>query len=193
MPLPHGPLVNRRQALGGAATALALAGWAPAVQAQERAAPPEVLKELPGARMQGGGRLRFFGMHLYDIWLFTGAQKAAANWAAVPLALEIEYARAFDGDSIAERSLKEMRRQAEINDEDGGRWTGAMQVLFPDVRAGDRLTGVQRPGQAARFYFNGQYRGEVAEALFTRLFFGIWLSARSGEPLLREALLGSTP
>jgi hypothetical protein len=192
MPAPAHPGLNRRQTLiAGAAAAAAV--WTPAAQAQDRPAPPEVLRELPGARMQGGGRLRYFGIHLYDIWLFTAAQRAGANWAAVPLALDIEYGRAFDGDSIAERSLKEMRRQAEIGDEDAGRWTGAMQVIFPDVRAGDRLTGVQRPGQAARFYFNGQYRGEVAEATFTRLFFGIWLSARSGEPLLREALLGSTP
>lgn len=161
--------------------------------AQQRDAPAEVLAEIAGARMQGGGRLRYFGLHLYDIRLFTGARRAGADWAAVPLALEIEYGRAFDGDSIAERSLEEMRRQAEISNAIGGRWLGAMKVLFPDVRAGDRITGVQRPGEAARFFFNGQLRGEVRDAEFTRLFFGIWLSARTSEPALRDALLGSTP
>jgi Chalcone isomerase-like len=68
-----------------------------------------------------------------------------------------------------------------------------MTQLFPDVRGGDRLTGVQRPGQAARFFLNGVLRGEVPDADFTRLFFGIWLSPRTSEPRLRAQLLGGTP
>ena len=64
-----------------------------------------------------------------------------------------------------------------------------MAALFPDVKAGDRLTGVQQPGRAARFFFNGQFRGEVVDAEFTRLFFGIWLSPRTSEPALRAQLL----
>ena len=65
-----------------------------------------------------------------------------------------------------------------------------MQQIFPDVKAGDRLTGVQRPGEATRFFVNGQAGGEVRDAEFTRLFFGIWLSPRTSQPQLREALLG---
>lgn len=158
-----------------------------------REAPPEVVAEIPGARMQGGGRFRYFGFHVYDIRLFTGERPARGDWAGVPLALDIEYGRAFDGASIAERSLDEMRRQAEIASAPGGRWLDAMKRLFPDVQAGDRITGVQRPGEAARFFHNGAFRGDVRDAEFTRLFFGIWLSARTSEPALREALLGSKP
>jgi hypothetical protein len=66
-----------------------------------------------------------------------------------------------------------------------------MRRIFPDVQAGDRLTGVQRPGEGARFFFNGQPRGELLEAEFARLFFGIWLSPRSAQPNLRQQLLGS--
>ena len=40
------------------------------------------------------------------------------------------------------------------------------------------------------FFLNGQPRGDAPEAEFARLFFGIWLSPRSSEPALREALLG---
>jgi hypothetical protein len=43
----------------------------------------------------------------------------------------------------------------------------------------------------ARFWLNGQPRGELRDAEFTRLFFGIWLSPRTSQPRLREALLGS--
>ena len=50
--------------------------------------------------------------------------------------------------------------------------------------------GGHRPGEAARFYFNGKLRGEVREADFARRVFGIWLSPQTSEPKLRLALLG---
>jgi Chalcone isomerase-like len=180
----------RRQALRALATLGALA-VAPALRAQE-VLPPEVSSELPGARRQGNGRLRFFGLHVYDIRLWTPARALAADWATSPLALEIEYARTLYGKLIAERSLDEMRRQGEISPAQGERWLAQMTALFPDVKEGDRLTGVQVPGVAARFFVNGALKGEVRDAAFTRLFFGIWLSPRSSEPALREALLGAS-
>ena len=68
-----------------------------------------------------------------------------------------------------------------------------MKQLFPDVQAGDRITGVHRPGVGARFHVNGRLAGEVRDADFARLFFAIWLSPRTSEPQLRAALLGSVP
>jgi len=157
------------------------------------APPPEVAAELPGARAHGQGQLRFLGLRIYDIRLWAEERVQAADWPARPLALEIEYARELDGRAIAERSLKEMRRQTDIAAEAGARWLAAMQDIFPDVRAGDRITGVQRPGQGARFFANGRPSGELRDAEFARLFFGIWLSPRTSEPALREALLGPGP
>jgi hypothetical protein len=157
-----------------------------------RPAPREVAEELPAARLQGSGRMRFMGLRIYEVHLFMAAQAAAADWASAPLALEIEYARGLDGGQIAARSLEEMRRQAEIDAARGERWLAEMRRLFPSVKSGDRLTGVQRPGESARFFFNGGFQGEVRDAEFARLFFGIWLSPRTSEPALRASLLGST-
>jgi len=155
------------------------------------APPPEVAAELPGARAQGAGQMRFFGLRVYDVRLWAGEPASATNWAALPLALEIEYARELQGGAIAERSLKEMRRQAEIAADTGALWLAEMTRIFPDVRAGDRITGVHRPGAGARFFVNGRLQGDLADADFARLFFGIWLSPRTSEPALRAALLGS--
>ena len=63
--------------------------------------------------------------------------------------------------------------------------------MFPNVKKGDRLLGVQQPGQGAAFWFNGQLRGDIRDAEFARLFFGIWLSPRSSELAMRQALLGT--
>ena len=156
------------------------------------APPPEVATELPGARPQGEGQMRFFGLRVYDVRLWAGEPPSAASWPALPLALEIEYARDLQGAAIAERSLKEMQRQREIAADTGARWLAEMTRLFPDVRAGDRVTGVHRPGTGARFFVNGRLQGELLDADFARLFFGIWLSPRTSEPALRAALLGAS-
>ncbi|MBC7728308.1 MAG: chalcone isomerase family protein, partial [Microbacteriaceae bacterium] len=153
------------------------------------ATPPELTSELPGARWRGTGVLRFLGLHIYDAQLWS-AQAIAGDGAAQSLALVLVYARQLVGEQIASRSLKEMSRISRVDDEQSARWLKAMTQLFPDVRDGDRLTGVQRPGVATRFFLNGQFRGELADAEFTRLFFGIWLSPRTSEPRLREQLLG---
>jgi hypothetical protein len=177
----------RRAAIALLAAAACPAAWS--------LAPPAALSAaLPGARLQGSGRMRVFGLQVYDIRLWAGATEVTAtDWARVPLALEIEYARALDGRKIAERSLAEMRRQAEIDAATGARWLAEMSTLFPDVHAGDRLAGVQHPGEGASFFFNERPHGEVRDAEFARLFFGIWLSRRTSEPALREALLGPAP
>ena len=205
MKLPRRP--PRRWLLQlGAAAALAAAGLRP-VAAQPAApttpatppattpaspppaTPPELTSELPGARWRGTGVLRFLGLHIYDAQLWS-AQAVSGDGAAQPLALVLVYARQLVGEQIASRSLKEMSRLGRVDDEQSARWLKAMTQLFPDVRDGDRLTGVQRPGVATRFFLNGQFRGELANAEFTRLFFGIWLSPRTSEPRLREQLLG---
>lgn len=161
---------------------------APAFVASANTMPPELADELPGARVLGSGRLRFMGLRVYDARLWAPAP--ADDPLAAPLALEIQYARALVGRLIAERSLEEMKRQGPIDDATGTRWLAEMKTLFPDVAAGDRLTGVHLPGEAARFFLNGRRLGEVRDAEFARRFFGIWLHARTSEPGLRDALLG---
>lgn len=176
--------LDRRTAIA----ALALAGWAPL--RAEGAAPPELRRTWPEARLGGQGRLRFFGLHVYDIRLWSPAALQPGRWHEAPLALEIRYARDLVGRLIAERSVQEMQRQAVLPAARAAAWRAEMERLFPDVREGDRLTGIYLPGEAARFYYNGERRGEVRDAEFARLFFGIWLAPETSEPDLRRRLLG---
>ncbi|KQY90467.1 MULTISPECIES: chalcone isomerase family protein [Roseateles] len=145
--------------------------------------------ELAGLTRRGQARFRFLGLHIYDIRLWSAAPVTAANWATQPLTLEIEYARGLDGTEIAKRSLKEMRGQATVSDIQARAWLAEMRAAFPDVKAGDRISGVYEPGEAAQFFFNGEPRRRVADADFARLFFGIWLSPQTSEPGLRQQLL----
>lgn len=157
----------------------------------EAAAPPELRSEWPGAPAlrQGQGRMRFLGLPVYDITLWAPEPLRAGETDRQALALEIVYRRSLSGERIAERSLAEMLRAGPIDETTTSIWLTEMKRLFPDVAAGDRLTGVQVPGQAARFHFNGRFVGELRDARFTPLFFGIWLARWTSEPSLRQALL----
>jgi hypothetical protein len=181
---------HRRTLLHGslaAATGIALGLHAPA-WAQD-APPPEVAAEVQGARYAGSTRMRFFGLSIYDarLWVAPGFQPA--NYAQAPLALELRYLRTLYGKAIAERSLQEMRRAGPLPAATEERWTAAMREAFPDVKEGDRITGVLLPGVGARFYFNGQPHSTIRDTEFSRLFFGIWLSDTTSEPRLRQELL----
>ena len=174
----------RRRALVGATLA-----WPLLSAAQGAGLPPELIATLPQARLQGSGRLTFLGLHVYDARLWVTEGFRAEDYTRLPLAIELEYARTLYGRLIAERSVAEMKKVGEPTDAQAQAWQAEMTRLFPDVNKGDRITGVQQPGDAARFFLNGQPRGELRDAAFVPLFFGIWLSPRSSEPKLRQALI----
>lgn len=186
-------LSRRVLLLGAGALAGAVALHPASLHAQAVAAPAEVSGMLSSPRLQGQGRMRFLGLLIYDARLWTLPGFDPARYEAAPLALELIYGRALDGPKIAERSLTEMQRVGEVSREQGEAWLAEMTRAFPDVKAGDRITGALLPGEAARFYVNGALRHEVRDARFAQLFFGIWLSPRTSEPSLRESLLGTAP
>jgi hypothetical protein len=149
---------------------------------------------LPQAQRLGQSRLTVWGFRIYDAQLWAAPGFNAERYASQPLALELTYLRAFEAADIAERSIQEMRRSAAISDAQARQWRLDMQRVFPDVKAGDRILGVHRPGMGASFWVNGQASGEILDTEFSELFFGIWLSPKTSEPAMRTALLkGAAP
>lgn len=148
--------------------------------------------QLPGSRLQGQSTLRYFGLRVYHARLWTLPDFRANQPVEQPLVLELEYLRDLKGSAIAERSLQEMRRIGSFTEAQGQRWLAEMQRIFPDVKAGDRLSGQHQPGQGARFWLNGRPAGQVDDAQFAQLFFGIWLAPGTSEPDMRTALLGQS-
>ena len=146
---------------------------------------------LAGVLPAGQGTLRFWGMDIYRARLWVSPGFAASDYAALPLALELTYARAFSAEAIAKRSVVEMRRIGAFSAAQATRWQQALQAALPDVKPGDRLVGLYQPGSGATFTLRGRTVGAVDDPAFARLFFGIWLSAQTSEPQLRTELLGS--
>lgn len=146
-----------------------------------------------GLRLSGTGSMRFLGLEVYQAQLWVGPQFRPGDYAAHPLTLELDYRRDFTAKAIAERSIREMRRVGSFTESQAQKWEQALQAALPDVKAGDRITGQNRPGVGAVFRVHGRTVGEIADAEFARLFFGIWLSPQTSQPALREALLSVHP
>ena len=161
------------------------AGTAPAPDAR-----PELTQALPQAIFVGTSRLTVWGFQVYDARLWAPASFARASYATSPMALELTYLRDFKALDIAERSLKEMRRSQPISGAQAAQWKADMLRVIPDMEKGQRVMGVHRPGRGAAFWVNGRASGEIRDAEFAKLFFGIWLSPKTSEPQLRAALLG---
>ncbi len=146
--------------------------------------------QLPGSRLRGQAQLRLLGLGIYQarLWALPGFRADQA--LDQPVVLELTYLREFQGSSIAQRSLDEMRRAGPLSEAQAQRWLAEMRRLFPDVRPGDRIAGLHLPGQGARFWQDGRPLGEVADADFGRRFFGVWLAPSTSQPAMRLSLLG---
>lgn len=140
----------------------------------------------------GQATMRFLGFAIYDAKLWVHPAFEASNYGAHPLALELTYQRDFTARDIAKRSIDEMRGIGSFKEEQAQRWLSALQSALPDVKKGDKLLGHYQPGVGAVFLMRDKVVGEVADATFAKLFFGIWLSPKTSEPALRTALISVT-
>ena len=190
--MPYSPIssINRLARAGVLAVAVWVAVASAAAAADDAAAPPSFVQQaLPAAALLGQAQMRFLGLRIYDARLWVGPQFKAADFGDYPLALELTYHRAFKGTGIAQRSIDEIERQGELAPALAQRWQKALTALLPDVQAGDRLIGLYQPGRGMQLWRGEQLLGTTDDAELAQRFFAIWLSPRTSEPGLRNALL----
>ena len=117
--------IGRRKLL----TAVALLSWLPRVaEATDQAVPVEVAAEIPGARLVGASRLRYLGLHVYDIRLWSDSAEAASQPSTALLALELDYARSLSGTQIADSALKEMQGIENIDAAQAQAWLARLPL-----------------------------------------------------------------
>jgi hypothetical protein len=164
------------------------------LQVRAQTLAPELREVLPAATLSGQTTMTFWGFDVYRAGLWVAPGFNAAQYHQTPFALSLTYLRSLQGSEIAKRSIVEMQRQGPMTAQEEAAWESQMRALFPNVNAGDNLTGVHLPGRGAEFWSGGRKLGEVRDVAFSQRFFGIWLSTQTSEPALRLALLaGSKP
>lgn len=145
-----------------------------------------VTKSVPEAHLAGQARYTYLFWDVYDARLYA----PQGQWQAdQPFALALTYLRGFDGEDIAERSVKEMKAQGLQDQSLLKQWRQQMTLLFPDVVEQDTITGVRTASGATHFYLNDKLLGQVDDPAFGEWFFNIWLGPNTSEPAFREKLL----
>jgi hypothetical protein len=167
--------------------ALAAGAWSFGARANT---PPELGGFLGKVVLSGQKKFTFFGFAVYDASLWVEPGFRAQDYERHGFALDLLYQRDFSNADITRRSIDEMTRLATVAGERKQTWEAWLRTAFPDVRKGDRITGIHRPSVGAVFLTNGRLTGRIDDPEFARLFFGIWLSPDTSEPALRQALLG---
>ncbi len=155
-------------------------------------APPSnyIGQEIAQARLAGQGTFTWFGLTIYHAQLWVGQQGYRADAPeAAPFVLDLRYARALEGRKIAEASYDQMKKIGVGGEGQRQAWLVTMLRIFPDVKEGQHIGGVQLAGGGARFYLDGKPLADVPDAAFARAFFAIWLSPASTDKHLRGALL----
>jgi hypothetical protein len=170
-----------------AASALLVAAVPPVLAVNAPPPLPAAVAALaPALQPQGGGVLKFLGLSIYDGWYWSHAR----GWSLEqPFALDLHYHRSLDGARIAERSVDEISQLGLGSKSQRAHWGELMRAIFPDVKKGDRITGVHLPPATVRYFFNGRPIGDIVDAEFARAFFGIWLDPRTSRREFRSQLL----
>ncbi len=180
--------------LGIAALASQSAMAQPATPEKPKRLAPAELNAFPAANnwsLMGNGALRFFGFKAYDAYLWSGEASANPLLSKTLFALEIDYTTSIKADEIANVSLIEMARIRSLSEVQVKSFTAELKKAFPDVKSGDKLTGVFVPKIGTRFFFNGRLTAEISDPAFGDAFFAIWLDEKTKQPGLRRSLLGN--
>ena len=150
--------------------------------------PEDLMRDVKGLSVRGEAVLRFFGLKVYDVRLWTQMKPFTHG---EPFAIELVYDMAIKGKDIADRSVKEMRTQGVGDEAKLRRWGEEMTKIFPDIKHGDTLIGVSIPAKEARFYNREKLIATIPDPEFAKAFFDIWLSEKCSYPKVRLKLLGS--
>ncbi|MBK1680785.1 chalcone isomerase family protein [Rhodocyclus tenuis] len=148
--------------------------------------------EQPAWQQWGSAEMSRFGFRLYRATLWVAGERLERS----PTALQLDYRRDIDSATLVASSIDEMRRLGS-REEQLQRWQSELARVLPDVKKGDRVVAVFRPGTAINavagsvvtFYHAGRQTGEIADGEFGPAFFAIWLDPATRAPEVRSALL----
>ena len=155
---------------------------------------PQLRNVLRTPRLVGQQRFTYWGFEVYDASLWASTAFVADDWAKQLLVRELRYLRDFKGTDIAQRSIDEMQGQRPLSATEQSSWSATLQNLIPNVRAGERITGIYTPSKGMQLLHQDRVLGELLDPELAQRFLGIWLAPETSQRKLRQQLLaGSQP
>lgn len=149
--------------------------------------PPSIQKVLESPFLVGSAKLKFLGMKVYDIELWSSASQFSYE---KPFAIRIEYNMSFTREDLAKRSIVEIKRLHQLTKDEENSYQKQLLAIFHSVRKGDEKLAFFDPEQGASMIYNGRKIGEISDLKLARLFVDIWLDQRSSYPEVTKKILG---
>ena len=134
----------------------------------------------------GEANLKYYIWNVYDAKLYSIGEFSFDK----PFALSLIYNREFQGNKIADRSIKEMQKIGLKDKKKISKWQEQMRDIFPDVDKGNVISGIYKPNEPTIFLKDKKEIGTIEDPDFGKWFFGIWLDEKTSEPEFRTKLLG---
>jgi Chalcone isomerase-like len=148
---------------------------------------PLPLKErTPPLTLRGTATLHWFGLHVYDVSLYTEDQPYTTNTTSV---LSLEYAISIKHKRLQSTTLDEWKRLKIATPEQRDKWIAQLDGLWPDIKAGEQLSAYFQKDGSTTFYCGDRLLGEITDAAFGPAFFAIWLDEGCRYPKVRDGLL----
>jgi Chalcone isomerase-like len=148
---------------------------------------PAPLKEhKPELTLRGSTTLHWFGIHVYNVALYTEGVPYTTNSTAV---LSLRYEISIKHKKLQETTLEEWKRLGKGTPEQREKWISQLDKIWPDIKSGESLSAFLKKDGPTTFYFGDRLLGEVTDVEFGPAFFAIWLDAKCRYPKVRKGLL----
>jgi len=148
--------------------------------------PTPLAQQEPELTLLGSSKLYWFGIHVYDIALYTENAPYTTNTTAL---LSLRYAISIKHKRLQETTLQEWNRLEQGTPEQRAEWIRQLDGLWPDIKPGETLSAFLQPAGPTTFYCGDRLLGAVPDAAFGPAFFAIWLDEACRYPKVRDGLL----
>lgn len=149
--------------------------------------PTPVQKNLSAYNLIGESPLKFMGLKVYDIALWSENKNFSYD---NKFAVHIKYNMNFTKENLAERSIDEIEETHELSSRERREYLETLNKIFVNIKKGDEKVALFNPRDGVSLFYNNQKIGEISNLKFARLFIDIWLDEKGSYPKVTKKLLG---
>ena len=138
-------------------------------------------------KLIGKGTLKVLFFEVYDIRLLSDSNPF--SWEN-KFQLEFEYKRFIAKERIIDSSIKELKRQQNITEQNLEEWKTYLEEVIQPLQEGSKATIGWNPQGTITFQNEGVKSVTIKDESFARSYLKIWLGVETSQPVLRSHLLG---
>ena len=138
-------------------------------------------------KLIGEGTLTVLFFKVYDIRLLSDSK--LFSWEN-EFQLEFEYRRNITKERVIDSSLKELKRQHNVTEQNLEEWKTYLEEVIQPLQEGSKATIEWNPQGTITFQNEGLKSVTIKDESFARSYLKIWLGEETSQPNLQSQLLG---